>query len=61
MTKQILESHLHLDNILDEMNLRARQYCGKGSGISIEESQKQAAQDFRNFNEGKYARSRRAR
>jgi hypothetical protein len=60
LTKQELEwikkenKNLKLDNVLDEMNLRARQYCGQGSGISISESQEQAAQDFQSLMDGVY-------
>jgi hypothetical protein len=53
-TKDIFQSDLGLDNILDEMNLRAKQYH-KGNSFSVERAQKQTAQDFQNYNrDGRY-------
>jgi hypothetical protein len=49
MNTNVFASHLALDNILDEMNLRARQYC-KGNGFSIKRAQEQTAQDFQTYN-----------
>jgi hypothetical protein len=55
MTQNIFESHLALENILDEMNLRCRQYHKGSNSISVADAQDQTLQDFRTYNkDGKY-------
>jgi hypothetical protein len=52
-TINIFASRLELGNILDEMNLRAKQY--QSGDISTEFVQAQTLQDFQSYNkDGKY-------